>query len=587
VPTRFAGGLWGNRYRGRLDAATQAFILPNELDGDVRMHIVYWFPHSEPQQDLNSMSITSDSSPEYSYKSLRLSGETSAAFFVVSMLAAVPVWLSMFPPMVDLPQHAAQVTTFSRMWDPTYPFSTLYEINWFTPYLFGYTLVWLFAQFFQIIVAIKIVVSAAVIGFLLAGSWLRRTAGGRKEWDWLLLPIPYGFVFEWGFLNFFLGAPLVLLFVREALLLGRAHDRGHAIRLAVFAHLLFFVHVLLAVFFCFILGLRAAALAPDLRQAFKRVLPFTAPVPITLLWAIITLFGEPQANEAVGWDWSPERLVEFFCLPFGLAPTIANFLAGAALFAIPFLTGGVPSKRVADWVPFVLVSILLLFLPSHVFGNYYTYQRFGLFSYPLYLIAFSSESPGALPGYRQRASTMLLIFGIAIAVGIHASNWVKSYRFDEESRQFSEVLSAMDKDKRALGLLFERRSEFYGPPMFLHFAAWYPALRGGATDFSFASFIPQVLRYPADIQPNWGRGADWSPTLFRWRFHRGWQYDYYIVKADADLSRFFFRRADCTVRLVRQVGQWWLYERLTGSPSDPGSCASRYHIREHPSSTHL
>ena len=484
-----------------------------------------------------SMIEKSHLTPSHSYKKLHLHGETSPAFFIAAALAAVPVWLSVFPPMVDLPQHAAQVATFSRMWDSSYPFSSLYEINWFTPYLFGYALIWLLAQLFPIIAAIKIVVSAAVIGFLLAGSWLRRTAGGRKEWDWLLLPIPYGFVFQWGFLNFFIGAPLVLLFVREALLLGRVYDRAHAIRLAVFAHLLFFAHILLAVFFCFVLGLRAAALASNFRQAFNRILPFTAPVPITLLWATITIFGEPQANEPVGWDWHPGRLVEFFCLPFGLDPTTANLLAGGALFAIPFLTGGSPSKRVADWVPFVLVSIILLFLPSHVFGNYYTYQRFGLFAYPLYLIAFSSASPASLPGYWQRASTMLLAFGIASAAVIHASNWIKAYRFDKESRQFSEILGAMDKDKRVLGLLFERESEFFRPPMYLHFAAWYPALRGGATDFSFASFIPEILRYPADMQQNWGRGADWRPTQFRWRFHRGWQYDYFIVKVDADLSR--------------------------------------------------
>lgn len=512
--------------------------------------------------------------------------KASPIFFIAAFLAAIPVWIPTFPPMTDLPQHAAQIAMISRFWDTDFPFSHLYEVNWFTPYLFGYGLLFAVSKLSSVLIACKIVVSLTIVSFLLSASLLRKTAGGRREWDWLLLPVPYGFVFEWGFLNFFVGAPVAMLFAREAIVLSRTPDRAHAIRLAIFAQVLFFVHVLLTVFFCFVLGLRAAALATDFRTAFRRLLPFVSPVPITLLWALLTLFGEPQAQSYVGWDWTPERFSEFFCLPFGLVPTPINTLLGVALFCVPWISGGTPSRRLADWIPFTFVSIILLLLPSLVFGNYFTYQRFGLFAYPLYLMAFSV--PASLRGRGDDSFVRKHALHVAViaAIIMHAESWQRAIKFESDTQSFESILSMMAPNKRALGLILDRQSDHYQiAPVYLHYVAWYPALRGGAADFSFASFIPQILRYTSDTQPNWGRGSDWTPGLFHWRAYHAWEYDYFLVRSSVDFTKRFFKRADCPVRLVARIDDWWLYERLTGTASEKSSCAFRYNLREHPESS--
>src|SRR5690348_6105413 len=61
---------------------------------------------------------------------------------IVSALAAIPVWLPAFPPMTDMPQHAAQVAMLREISHNAFPYSDLFEINWFTPYLVGYLLVY-------------------------------------------------------------------------------------------------------------------------------------------------------------------------------------------------------------------------------------------------------------------------------------------------------------------------------------------------------------------------------------------------------------------------------------------------------------
>jgi hypothetical protein len=62
-------------------------------------------------------------------------------FLSACLLCGLPVWLPYYPPMVDLPQHAAQVTLLLNIGKPGFPFSDLFHLNLFTPYLLGYGLI--------------------------------------------------------------------------------------------------------------------------------------------------------------------------------------------------------------------------------------------------------------------------------------------------------------------------------------------------------------------------------------------------------------------------------------------------------------
>ena len=58
-----------------------------------------------------------------------------------SLLATIPVWIPTFPPMTDLPQHGAQIALLRQMLHPQqFAFAGDFDLNWFTPYLFGYML---------------------------------------------------------------------------------------------------------------------------------------------------------------------------------------------------------------------------------------------------------------------------------------------------------------------------------------------------------------------------------------------------------------------------------------------------------------
>ena len=73
------------------------------------------------------------------------------------VLMIAPLWFGQYLPMVDLPQHAAQIAALKQIWAGNPLFTDVFEINWFTPYLLGYMALYVLSLAMPITVATKIV----------------------------------------------------------------------------------------------------------------------------------------------------------------------------------------------------------------------------------------------------------------------------------------------------------------------------------------------------------------------------------------------------------------------------------------------
>ncbi|MGC2048937.1 MAG: hypothetical protein WA635_10040, partial [Gallionella sp.] len=93
-------------------------------------------------------------------------------FLLACLLCGLPVWLPDFPPMVDLPQHAAQVSLFLNLGNPDFPFSDQFRLNLFTPGLLGYVLVAAVAPLLGIVAASKLMIWLALAAFALSSRYL-------------------------------------------------------------------------------------------------------------------------------------------------------------------------------------------------------------------------------------------------------------------------------------------------------------------------------------------------------------------------------------------------------------------------------
>ena len=111
-----------------------------------------------------------------------------------SILATIPVWIPTFPPMTDLPQHGAQIALLREMLHPQqFAFAGDFDINWFTPYLFGYMLAYVLVPLIGIVAAIKTVVSLALVALPLSTALIMRETGTDRRWALLAIPAMYGF----------------------------------------------------------------------------------------------------------------------------------------------------------------------------------------------------------------------------------------------------------------------------------------------------------------------------------------------------------------------------------------------------------
>jgi len=480
---------------------------------------------------------------------------------VAGVIATIPVWLTSFPPMVDLPEHAAQVALLRNLHDPGFHFAGLFWVNWFTPYLLGYMLVYALTPVCGVVIACKIVVAVSLGALPVATALLMRETGADCFWALLTLPVMYGFSYSWGFLNFLVATPIGLLalavFIRH---IRRPTARGAA-AVALLSVLLFFSHALIYLFFGFIAGVYALLETGSLRKTVLTVFPIAAAVPLAVLWYLRTK-SDPGVQDPVFWDlnwittldphtWGG-RVTGFFPRLLGVWPPLPCLILGVALFALPFLAGVRLVKRPSVWAPLVICLATTLLAPTGGHSGWALAQRFTVFALPFFVIGLQKPK-STRPSWR--AATFFLLFAWMSVI------LAQTMSFDAEARGFGPILSAMEPNQRTLSLMFMQDTKASPAPAFVHFPAWYSATKHGVVDMNFAVFPVALVRYRPSLTPQPPGVSEWHPQTFRWDTWRGDQYRYFVVHAPVDLGYRLFGWAPCPVSLVTRSGNWWLYEK--------------------------
>lgn len=499
-------------------------------------------------------------------------------FLLACLLCGLPVWLPHFPPMVDIPQHAAQVSLFLNLGKPGFPFSEQFQVNWFTPYLLGYALVAIFTPLLGIVAACKLVIWLALAAFAFFTRIFLRQAGADPYWAWLTFPVLYGFTYQWGLLNFLVAAPVGILFLAVVWRQRARPDFHSSLLITLLLYLLLFSHALIMAFFSLIAVAYWLFSASRTRDFIKCAWPVFALAPMVLIWLFMSK-NHPPINSPITWDlsWINSSLVGSYYsgsdhllskaagwgrvtgfLPrlLGTHPELAVTLLGVTLFALPFLAGGRATRSRARLFPLLVITLILLLLPSGMFGIALNFQRFTYLVMPLFLVIIDRATA------TNRLQQCLCVIAPTIAFGwiFYMSN--NALQFNKDAENFETILSQMEPGKRSLSLVFSRDDSRFIAPPFLHFPAWYSAINAGVTDYSFAAtFMPPVNYKPGYIPKSTGGGLTWNPQSFDWRVYEGYKYDYFVVRSPVDVSTLIFKTATCRIGLAAHSGQWWLYRR--------------------------
>lgn len=510
--------------------------------------------------------------------------QTSVWILVItSILAVLPVWIPSYPPMADLPQHAAQVAFLRDLQNQHFTYSMLFRINWFTPYLLGYLLIYFVTPLFGIVASCKLVVSLFVVGFPLSAALLLRSVDVDVFWAILCIPGTYGFAYQWGFLNFLIAAPLGIVFLWLVMRSSARLTLRSTALLAASAIGLFFCHALICAFFgiCAVLWLLAGT--RPLKTAVMRILPLTAVLPIAVLWVGRTL-SNPVARRPIIWDLNWHNTVEsyyaslsqelhfsspgwgrisgFFPRLFGVTPSWHYVLIGATLFLLPFCAGMRLRRESTRWVPFLLCVAILLWCPHAVFGTEFVYQRFTMFIVPLFLLLL--RKPYVSP--KRTLAVQTITLALVVALIVLAAQ--RAAAFSRETTGFQEALSRMEPGQRVLSLAFDHEDGVSIAPTFLHFPSWYAAQKQGVVDPSAAMMHPELIVYrPGQIPEAVLWDFEWDPQEFNWSDYLGEQYRYFVVRSVKDVGPALFSQASCLVSLRFHQNEWWLYERAPDCPA--------------------
>lgn len=484
-----------------------------------------------------------------------LSLRNDRLFLAVVLLSVAPLWIGSYLPMVDMPQHAAQIGALRELLQGNATFTQLFEVNWFTPYLLGYLLLYVLALVMPLTAATQLLVSCAVMAVPLLTGTLLRAAGADERWKWLAIPASFSFAFYWGFLSFMVAFPFALLFLLYAIRYAHAPNLRNGTLIAVFAVFLFFCHIIALAFislvaFGYVLGRDVR----DLKTLVLRLLPFAAPLPLMFVWLLMTYQNEQLAREApVIYGPLLNRLIMLLVQPAGRealqSPAICALVTGSIL-VLPPLTGSTASRRRERWLPLAIGLLLFLAIPAYALNTAFLYQRLGLFLVPLWLLAW--DPPLAGRGRFEWVGMMVVALWIVTSIARFAT-------FARETESFRAVMAQMEPGRRVASMVVDNASPLFATPVYLHFPAWYQASRRGIVDFNFADFYPQPVRYKSDAGPRISDELGWYPTAFQWERDGGARYDYFVVKASFDASPHIFKERLDSVQLVARSGWWWLY----------------------------
>src|SRR5438067_1190188 len=109
--------------------------------------------------------------------------------------------------MVDLPQHAAQISAWLRLGDPSSVTAHQFALNLGTPYLTAYVSARLLAPLVGVVTALKLVVWASAALHWFAFSGLVKRLGHPRYLGWLGLPLGLGYPFYFGMVSFTAAMP--------------------------------------------------------------------------------------------------------------------------------------------------------------------------------------------------------------------------------------------------------------------------------------------------------------------------------------------------------------------------------------------
>jgi len=479
-----------------------------------------------------------------------------AAFTLLALVAVLPFWIGEYMPLVDLPQHAAQLAVGEHWNDASLRYHDYYRINPYTNQRLGYLITHGFARFFPLVPALKCLLSLSVWGLAAAVYWLVRTVKGDPWWSLLAFPAAYSFSMYWGLLNYLVALPLGICLVVASTRFALAPSRGRALLVLIVANGLFLAHALILAYAGLVSAMVVLIRAPRLRDKLLGCAALASILPTVAWWWRAIRTHEPSTaatSVESGFGW--HRLPQLFSYQISSAEnSFPQAIAGAVLCLLPFLLGARLTRERWRLLPLVVTLLLFFTVPAAALDIDLLYGRVAAFALPALLFALD----GRMSQRWQRGV-------LASLVGAKLLLVVAQFRaFDTEAQPLNRVLAAAQPGKRLLYLPTDSKSAFVPHEAYSHFGCFYQVKVGGVADYSFAELFPTWYRYRANVEPRLPKEFDSNTQHFRFDLHDGKRFDYLLVRGP--VLDAWFAGSQTIPAVVAHAAEWTLLQVPRATP---------------------
>ncbi|WP_437731676.1 hypothetical protein [Sorangium sp. So ce1335] len=543
-----------------------------------------------------------------------LSAALALVVIAVSVhVIAVPLAVVRYPPMTDLPFHAAQTAALRHYLDPAWHFREQFTLQPLAvPYMSMYALGALLMLVLPPVAAVK-VAAGAMLALLPAGLAVLFHGLKRSPLLGVLgLVLVWCNLTHWGFLNHMGALGLFAMVVGLTLLLVDRPSRGRQIALALALVALFFTHVFRFPFALAAVVGAAIVVFPATRRLRPIALPLAPALALFAVWLAVrtdTLHAAPFAP-ALHWERLGEipallftsftdpaeaaaarraaRLVLAALLvcaagaaaqlagaspdaaqPAGASPDAAQPAGASPGPAQPAGASPAPAAAARDRAFARLAALVPVACAAVFLGLFLTLPlQIGLwwYVYPREIVAALFLALGAFPDLPRspwlKAPAVLALSAAALSLGAVVQDNYR--RFDESTGDFDAIIARIPPAPKLLYLVFDHGGSTRSTTPFIHLPAWVQATRGGWLSFHFAVWDASPVAYRprsepgAVVPPPTPLRWEWTPEKFDVRRH-GAFFDWFLVRRRAGADRLFAK--DPSIVPVDRVGDWWLYRR--------------------------
>lgn len=480
--------------------------------------------------------------------------------FGMTLFAAVlTVWIAERPPMVDLPQHLAQVVEWRALIEGRFAYADLVRLNYATPYLLAYGLLLPLTYVVSATTAAKLVLSISFLAFVGLCKVLRRELGGDRRLDWLFLFGFFGFAWRFGFLQYLCAAPIVILFLIVALHQARANSPRNQLALLFVGVLLLLSHALQFIFAVAIGGLFILFDRRDVGYKLRAYVPYYIFAFVAaFLWWSMSSSENFTAGARIVFD---DPFYNRFKIPlYILGNDRADWwavMASVVAVSVPILFQ-FRIARLPAWIPLAACVTVLLFVPHIWSAAAFVYHRFALFLVPFWALAFSVSDACCASIWLDRIRFAVLAIAALAATAIQAQ---RQFEFRNYSAGFETILAAAEPNRLALSLIYASNEPNSAYPVYRNYASWYAVEKGGFVDFNFAFYINSIVRYRGGKMPTLSKSQGFlSPEsnisndlpFYSYLFIRG---------TSQEVDRMMKANQQCLFTLRAADNLWWLYEK--------------------------